>query len=115
MASHGTTDEEMPGGSHFESHIPVHIIETDIPTLNNICNELGLHLSQNVFKRLPSGMVVIMTTFRSRSRIASSFQDAIDYIQQELHRAGFTIGKSVVEFCVYDTKNGHDTKWLTSN
>lgn len=110
-----TTDEEMPEGSHFESHIPVHIIETDIPTLNNICNELGLHLSQNVFKRLPSGMVVIMTTFRSGSHNASSFQDAIDHIQQELQRAGFTIGKSVVEFCVYDTKNGHDTKWLTSN
>lgn len=108
-------DEEMPGCSHFESHIPVHILETDIPLLKDICTELGLHLSQNVFKRLPSGMVVIMTTFRSRSHIASSFQDAIDYIQQELQRAGFTIGKSVVEFCVYDTKNGHDTKWLTSN
>lgn len=110
-----TINEEMPGCSHFESHIPVHILEIDIPLLNNICTELGLHLSQNVFKRLPSGMVVIMTTYRSRSHTSTTFQDKIDYIQQELQRAGFTIGKSVVEFCVYDTKNGHDTKWLASN
>ena len=110
-----TLSDSMPDCCHFESHIPVSIDEANIPTLKDICTELGLHLSQNVFKRQQDGTVVIMTTYRSRSHTSETFGDKIEYIQNELTRAGFTIGKSVVEFCVYDTKNGHDTKWLTSN
>lgn len=110
-----TLNDLMPSYCHFESHIPIHILETDVPLLRDICVKLGLHLSQNIFKWLPSGLVVIMTTFRSRDHTSTSFTETIEHIQQELQHAGFTIGKSVIEFCVYDTKNGHDTKWLTSD
>lgn len=107
--------QEIPKCCHFETHIPVHIRIEDIPDLRPICEDLSLHLSRNVYKRNDDGTVVVMTTFRSRDFTSVGFQAHAQVLRDQLAVNGFILGKSVVEFCVYDTKNGHDSTWLTSN
>ena len=110
-----TSDQEIPQYCHFETHIPVHIREQDIHELRPICEDLSLHLSRNIYKRNADGTVVIMTTFRSTAFTSAEFQQHAQYLRDQLAVGGFVLGKSVVEFCIYDTKNSHDASWLTSN
>lgn len=102
----------MPANCYFESHIPITIRTEDILTLKNICEQLQLHLSRNTFKQNPDGTIVIMTTFRSSVMVGPNFQQHVTDIRTKLIDHGLIVGKSIVEFSVYDTKVSHDSEWI---
>lgn len=114
-AAPANNTEQMPPGCYFESHLPINIAADDVPTLREVCEKFDLHVSRNVFKQNEDGTVVVMTTFRKYDLGYVDFQANVDAIIYYLSGNGYNIGKSVVEFSVYDTKNSHDAAWLTSN
>lgn len=114
-AAPANATETMPPGCYFESHLPINIAVEDIPSLRELCEQFDLHTSRNIFKQNADGTVVLMTTFRRSNLGYVDFQAIVDSIVYSLTSHGYNIGKSVVEFSVYDTKNSHDAAWLTSN
>lgn len=99
---------------HFEVHLPIQTVESNIPALRTLCESTSLHLSQNTFKRATNGEIVIMATFRSRDKSASEFAHHADYLAGVLAFRGFKIHDYVVEFCVYDSSVNADNTWLMS-
>lgn len=110
-----TDTDTMPPGCYFESHLPINITEEAIPSLRECCHDLNLHVSRNVFKKNADGTVVVMTTYRKWDCGYETFAPEVAYIISVLEYNGFIVGKSIVEFSVYDTNNSHDALWLTSN
>lgn len=103
----------MPPDCYFESHIPI-IVENDRIDALRQQLPVGLHLSQNVFKQNEDGTVVIMGTLRSYDMSSSAFQCEVKRVVEYLTVYGYSVGKTHVEFAIYDTKGSHDSAWIES-
>lgn len=106
-------NQPMPPDCYFESHIPIFIKDIDITKLRQNL-PVGLHLSQNVFKRTDDGTAVIMGTLRSYNMSSSAFQCEVKRVVEYLTVYGYSVGKTHVEFAIYDTKGSHDSAWIES-
>lgn len=110
-------NEQMPKDCYFESHLAVTLPdekELDRLRTANKFGAFGLHISQNVFKRMDDGKFVIMGTYRAYTGTTQQFIDRVQHIKQRLEDIGFTVGKPITEFAVYDTKVSHDASWLNN-
>lgn len=108
-----TEGQPMPANCYFESHIPIIVTPDKMDSLSGDLPH-NVHLSRNVFKRNDDGTVVIMGTVRSYDMSSHAFQQEVKCIVDHLTAYGYSLGKTHVEFAVYDTKSSHDTKWITS-
>lgn len=116
--------DEMPKSCYFEAHIPVILLPTDKPFLEDLVNYfyetdlIELHLSKNAFKIHEDGKVTIMLTYRNADTWQPEFEGIIKYITDTISKlknySMLEIGKVHKEFSVYDTKVSHDNSWISS-
>jgi NTP pyrophosphatase (non-canonical NTP hydrolase) len=106
-------DQPMPPNCYFESHIPITLMPEEMDALRaSVAQDFGdLHISRNAFKREENGNVVIMATVRRNDVNYSEFKDRLGVIVHSLSR-GWTLGKVITEFSIYDTKVSHDASWI---
>ena len=101
-------------GSHFETHFGV-VINThiDLQNLKKIAKKFNLHLSKNVFKRLPNGSYVQMATYRCYEKVSEDFSLLADMIMKTMYSNGLILEKlPKIEFAIYDTNHKHDFNWI---
>ncbi len=111
----------MPAGCYFESHLNV-IVKAESPaevslerkSLQAIAELHGAHLSKNVFKEFSPTEFTLMLTLRSYVVQREAFEVRRDAMLQSLKEQGFEVEKVITEFAVYDSKNEHDSAWLTA-
>lgn len=107
------SEDTMPPGCYFESHVPVIVHRDKLQLLREyMIKRGGVHMSRNTFKRLDGGMVVQMLTLRSYEGVRSEFEDAVAVLSQELMSEGYDVGRIITEFAIFDTKLSHDAAWL---
>lgn len=118
---------KMPCGCYFECHFQVEVCENSaknnhqklietISSLNFKSQEFyvggyNLHTSKNVFKKLLTGNDIVMVTYRDYVRPHIDFDMSVGYIESAL-KEQFNVEKTIIEFCIYDTKISHDKEWL---
>lgn len=110
--------DKMPPNCYFESHVPVTLPnDEELQRFRDVCkNWKGVHVSQNVFKRLENGEFVVMATYRVYDGNNDKFKAEVDSLITMLQtHGGFKTGKAITEFAVYDTKISHDASWLLSS
>lgn len=104
--------EPMPKDCYFEAHIPITTTPDKLKMLATIAKVRYLHASRNVFKRLDDGKVVLMLTLRHYEGNYAEFMEALDAHEKALKNQGWSVGKLITEFSVYDTKVSHDSSWI---
>ena len=106
----------MPKDCYFESHLQVLIkTETDYEDLMRIAKRTDSHISRNAFKKYDDGSYTIMLTYRVYDAYYEDFKEDVDSIKSAIERNGIEVGKTIVEFSIYDTKVSHDNSWITSS
>jgi NTP pyrophosphatase (non-canonical NTP hydrolase) len=104
---------KMPPNCYFESHLNIVCTEERQGALRAVAQGHGAKLSRNVFKKLDGDKFMIMMTLRISTGTAESFNEKLDALKHDLGVQGFEIGKTIVEFSVYDTKVSHDAAWIS--
>jgi len=110
--SRGHAKPAMPKDCYFESHLAVRTTEDRLPALRKAAEDQDMHLSRNVFKRLPEGELVVMTTYRKYDGVQEDFEQEANFRAKGLEGLGFQVDKVIIEFSVFDTKVSHDASWL---
>jgi NTP pyrophosphatase (non-canonical NTP hydrolase) len=103
---------KMPPNCYFESHLNIVCTEQRQGMLRAVAQGHGAKLSRNVFKKLDGDKFMIMMTLRISTGTAESFNEKLDALKRDIVAQGFEIGKTIVEFSVYDTKVSHDAAWI---
>lgn len=109
--------EKMPNACYFESHLAVTLPnEQELERLRRAVqfSIAGVHISQNVFKRMENGSFMVMATYRAYEGTTDDFNKKVLLIKGRLEEFLFTVGKPITEFAVYDTKVSHDASWLNN-
>lgn len=107
--------EDESKGHHLEHHFQLTIKPSEINELSSICKQLELHLSRNIKKQFSINDInywVIMATYRKYKMSISQFDNKVTNILDTLKTFGIDVSKSNTEFCLFDTQNSHDNKWL---
>lgn len=96
--------------SYFESHIHLHI-EKDFKMykLQQVCKDLDVHLSRNVFKETET-YDVIMATLRTYDKL-DVFKTKLTNVVKTLSEF-VTVGEHHIEYAIYDDNVQHDRAWL---
>lgn len=68
-----------------------------------------LHMSKNLLKKDEGNLQ--MMTFRDRCDY-SFFKDKVDLLKSEFEISGYTLKKTIVEYCLYDSNESLDDEWL---
>ena len=103
---------KMPKNCYFEAHIGCIITMEEKEKLAEISKLHKAHLSKNAFKNIDDGKFVNMVTLRNYSCTSKSFEEEVLNFRLALVNNGFTLEKTITEFCIYDTKISHDYLWL---
>jgi hypothetical protein len=107
---------DMPKHCYFESHLQV-LIKTndDMEMLKKLTGLFtGVHLSRNAFKKYDDGSYTIMLTYRDYRIKYEDFSNMVKEIKSQIELRSLEVGKTIVEFSIYDTKVSHDNSWITS-
>lgn len=106
---------KMPKNCYFESHLGILVnnSETTLKLLREICVDLGVYLSKNVFKRVDEENYIIMGTLRSYDDVLEVFQEQVSNTVRKL-KDYFIIEKEIIEFSVFDSKIDHDSGWFVN-
>lgn len=105
----------MPNGSYFECHLAVECHSEHEDYLRDISISQGAHLSKNAFKKIDDDNYVIMVTLRSYSDTYPIFANNVDKLKSMIEARGFVVGKTIVEYALYDSKISHDADWMVQN
>lgn len=103
----------MPPNCYFETHFAVICTEEARPRLQALAEELNCHISRNIFKRIDGETFKIMLTHRDYENPRDLFETDVSLIEEGIRANGFELGKTIVEFSVYDTKVSHDSTWIS--
>lgn len=108
---------ELTGSdNYFESHISVrlrpHMGDRHVNTIQDVCKELGLHLSSNIYKADSNG-VVYMATLRLFGVTSTAFHDHVIEILRMLKQQAIDVDSHVNEFVVFDSNVAHDDAWTS--
>lgn len=103
----------MPAHCYFECHFSV-VVRDDSQRvlLEALARQVDCHLSRNVFKRHTDGSFTMMMTYRTYEGVYEDVKATVESINQLLTAHSFDIGKSIIEFSIFDTKVTHDATWL---
>jgi len=102
---------------YFESHIEVYVDNgngsaTSLDILSTLLANEDVHISRNYFKT-DGDISTIMLTYRDYYGTLDAFKMELYRIRQLIADSGFTMnGKEIIEYCVYDSNNTHDSKWM---
>lgn len=102
----------MPTDCYFETHFNIICTDETRGLLKSIADEVGGHLSRNVFKKLTDGAYTLMLTCRATSGTREDFDKWVAGVTTRLKQDGFEVSKIIVEFAIHDTKVAHDKVWL---
>lgn len=104
----------MPKSCYFETHFAIEMNSNDKKEnfLQFVCDNNNCHLSKNAFKVYEGGNYVVMATYRSYDSTYESFLTEIEKITLNFKESGFLLGKTIIEFSLYDSKVNHDSEWL---
>jgi len=102
----------MPANCYFETHIAVISSDDRKDELKRISESYNAHLSRNMFKKLEGDDYVVMITYRTFTQLREEFEAHARELREVLKANEFQINDIVTEFSIYDTKEGHDSKWL---
>lgn len=106
-------------GNYFEAHIQV-IVHNVKGSPQNIVNlktllsraSLGLHVSANYFKALDEHSTV-MVTARGTEPTLEDFKYRVDRARNYIVEVGYAVEhRSVIEYAIYDSNQGHDKEWM---
>lgn len=102
-------------GSHFETHFGIVVSEGEQETaLREVANTFDLHLSKNVFKRLPNNRYVQMATYRSYTDLKEQFEEKVHQITDALSVSRLPLEKDPkIEFSIFDSDYTYDQQWLS--
>jgi len=108
-------DDIMPENCYFESHVAVEMDGTEDAKfiLQNYAFNHNAHLSKNTFKKFDNGKYIQMLTLRNYKTTREKFELDVQNLINDLNKS-FSVSKTEVEFCVYDSKINHDYKWLNN-
>ena len=114
--SRNNVNPAMPPHCYFECHFAVQLSsDEERKALEKLAHEtLKCHLSKNVFKRHPDGRYTVMMTYRNYEKLYEDVQEEVETIKAQLAENNFQLGKSLIEFSLFDTKVSHDARWLAS-
>ena len=103
----------MPDNCYFESHVAVEMDGSDESkwNLGNYASIHNAHMSKNVFKKLDNGKYIQMLTLRNYKTTREKFELDVKSLVQDLNKS-FSVPKTEIEFCVYDSKVNHDYTWF---
>lgn len=112
-----SSEDEMPAGSYFESHLAIQCEPESIPALRQgiaeSAEELPLHLSRNAFKKAEDGKVIIMSTLRDYQSGYADFSQQVDASVERIEDLGFDLAKTpITEFALYDSNIHQDDDWM---
>lgn len=101
--------------NYFESHIEVYLeagTVNNLDKLKEIASEMGVHVSNNFFKRTEN-ISTVMLTYREHYGTLEFFKETLAEIRKILIDRGFSISKKeIIEYSVFDTNVHHDSEWL---
>lgn len=104
-------NDTMPKDCYFECHFGVLVKDNrERDFLRDLSKDLDCHMSQNVFKIVEDGQVLMLTS-RSYDGTRDSFEKRVEYTRQKLEEH-FPVEKTIIEFAIYDTKVNHDQNWI---
>lgn len=93
---------------YFESHFPISINTSDYHILKDFCDKDGeMHLSNNAFKN-----GVYMVTIRQFNSNPDKFTSVINTKKELLSINKFNVGKTIIEYCFYDSNLDKDNTWI---
>ena len=105
-------------GKYFETHISIRVakyrgkISTNTKTrLKAACQELGLHVSSNMFKSNPD-YAIYMTTLREFGTTYDAFKKRTEDAIAQLEYMHWQVEKHVIEFALFDSNVAHDDEWM---
>lgn len=113
------TETAQGPSNYFESHIAITVKKHNgkLPkatkaSLAELCHSLDLHLSANQFKN-DETHVVYMSTLREFGTTYEAFEVRTTAAIDSLTKAGYDIGRSRIEYAVWDSNVDHDDAWMT--
>lgn len=104
----------MPPHCYFECHFSVKVNSpAERGALEVVAAATQCHLSRNVFKTNSDGTQTVMMTYRSYDGLYEDVQAQVEMIKRALVDASFVLGKSNIEFSIFDSKVNHDSAWIS--
>ncbi len=101
--------------AYFEYHAKLHLPLTGWEaTLSTICPMFTAHLSHNALRVTDNGWTERFATIRSHDCGLASFQLHTDRFGHTLQSHGFSVLKTVTEYCIYDTNTALDANCYPS-
>jgi hypothetical protein len=107
-------EKTMRKGNYFESHVQVITTAERKDLLKEIAKKMDAHLSRNYFKKLSNGQYIIMLTLRDSATYFEKFSLRNEVLKTFLEAKGFEYKKVEVEYAIYDTKQSHDSIWISN-
>lgn len=110
----------LPNGCYFESHIGVSVDKEDKEKLDKLVDHMNnsgrykgtLRSSRNFFKKSSNGRYINMLTYRNNLVGSVNFESDVKAICESLDTNHLSYEKVEVEYAIYDSNKGHDSKWL---
>lgn len=103
---------------YFETHLGIRVakyrgkISTNTKTrLKAACQELGLHVSSNMFKSNPD-YAIYMATLREFGTNAEAFTKRTEDVIAQLEYQHWQVEKHTIEFALFDSNIAHDDEWM---
>ncbi len=107
------TDLPSNGYCYYEHHarllLPSELAQQQ--ALAKLCQRLGVHLSRNPFKAREDGTQQRFITLRHPPITREEAAQTAENLWATLRGAGYTIEKTITEYCVYDTNRELDVAW----
>ncbi len=102
-----------PETNYFEYHLKLLLGgEEERITAKYACELHGAHLSSNAFKKRSDGKIENFATMRSYGTGKAEAELLFEAFRQDMEKSQIEVGKSVLEYTVYDTNLGLDDAWL---
>lgn len=68
-----------------------------------------------MFKRLTAATATVMTTLRAYAGTREEFEARRDALGKAVEEAGFRVERLITEFSIFDSRSGHDARWLAAS
>ena len=113
--------DKFASDQYFECHLSIKMSNSEKIQLQDFIkhNNLHLHLSKNIKKKLSNNDFIQMATFRSDKQnhwSSEKFRSHIDNLKHQLEKSEIirpqSIEKETIEFCLFDSNVNHDNSWL---
>ncbi|MEK6882914.1 MAG: hypothetical protein AABY22_25040 [Nanoarchaeota archaeon] len=96
--------------NYFESHLNIMCDNSNKELLTIIAKNHKAHRSTNAFKVYENNFTM-MITLRDKENYLEIFQENLNKLKTEIMLNGFLLEKEIVEFCIFDSNENHDSVW----